>query len=130
IDPTAAGSGDHEIDQHGLVLVTGEDLELQLRDGVDPVLGAAVDLGVPALAAESGGLGDGEPGDAVPAQGVGHLLQGRRAASAPPGSYPASAWWLMSMPARSSASGILQPRVTASSTAIAMVSTPEITIAA
>src|SRR5699024_1009615 len=55
---------------------------------------------------------------------------GTTRSSAPPGSYPASAWWLMSMPARSSASGILQPRVTASSTAIAVVSTPEITIAA
>src|SRR5699024_3925013 len=150
--------------------------------------GAAVDLGVPSLAAESGGLGDGEARDAVLAQGVGDRLQGvglddggdqlhrlspvaagwgpafaaggpapapggrglrgsrsmgwgrgtdaaredrsRRAARAPPRSYPASAWWLRSMPARSSASGILQPKVTASTTAITAVSTPENTIAA
>src|SRR5699024_1053880 len=38
--------------------------------------GAAVDLGVPSLAAESGGLGDGEARDAVLAQGVGDRLQG------------------------------------------------------
>ena len=44
--------------------VGDDQLDLDLRQEVDDVLGAAIELGVALLAAEALDLGDGEPGDA------------------------------------------------------------------
>ncbi len=57
------------------VVVVDDDLDLHLRHEVDRVLGAAVHLGVPALASESLHLGHGEALDArARVNGVLHVV--------------------------------------------------------
>ena len=59
----------------GASVVLDEDLELHLRHEVDRVLGAAVHLGVTALAAEALHLGDGEPLHAEILHGGLHVVE-------------------------------------------------------
>src|SRR5699024_2826515 len=74
-DPPGAGGGEDQFDDRGLVALQREHLDLDLGDRVDGVLGAAVDLGVAALAAVAGDLGEGQARHPVLAQGVGDVLQ-------------------------------------------------------
>ena len=50
-------------------------LDLHLRQEVDHVLGAAIELGVALLAAEALHLGDGEPGDADLGERLAHFVE-------------------------------------------------------
>src|SRR3546814_1352510 len=69
-DLAGAGGLHHRLD-HGVGLVVGDrDLELDLGQEIDHVLGAAVQLGVALLAAEALDLGDGDARHA----GVGQRL--------------------------------------------------------
>src|SRR5699024_10514488 len=77
-DAAGAGGGEDEVDDGGLVVLLGQHLDLDLGDGVDRVLGAAVDLGVAALAPVAGDLGDGQARDPVLPEGSGDVLQGVR----------------------------------------------------
>src|SRR5262245_14125609 len=62
---------DHLID----AIVVHGDLELHLGNEVDRILGAAVDLGVPALPAEALGLDRRDAGDAGLAERLGDVVQ-------------------------------------------------------
>src|SRR3954471_3447677 len=67
----AGGGGLHDrVDDPGGVQLADDDLDPDLRHEVHLVLRAAVDLGVPPLAAEPLDLRDREPGDADQLQGV------------------------------------------------------------
>src|SRR6185312_10931618 len=55
--------------------VLQDHLDLDLRQEIDDVLGAAVELGVALLAAEALDLGHGEPGDAELRQRLAHLVE-------------------------------------------------------
>src|SRR5437588_986610 len=62
-----------------LDLVVGDDnLDLDLRQKVDDVLGAAIELGMPLLAPEPLDLGDGEAGHADLGQGLADLVELKR----------------------------------------------------
>lgn len=62
-DLAGPGGLDDDLDELFGVLVLDEDLDADLGDQVDGVLGAPVDLGVAALPPVTAGLGDGEPLD-------------------------------------------------------------------
>jgi hypothetical protein len=57
------------------VVVGGEDVEPRLGDEVDPILGAAVHLGVTALAAEPADVHDGHPVHVHRQQRVLHVVE-------------------------------------------------------
>ncbi|MNT35298.1 hypothetical protein D3C72_1713210 [compost metagenome] len=62
--------------QHGVQLVLGHHhLDLDLGEEVDDVFGAAVELGMPLLAAKSLHLGHRQPGHADVSQGFTHLVE-------------------------------------------------------
>ncbi len=74
-DLAGAGGLDDDFDELFGVLVLDEDLDTDLGDQVDGVLGAPVDLGVAALPPVTAGLGDGEPVDAEGLEGLLDLVQ-------------------------------------------------------
>src|SRR6266545_5753290 len=74
-DRAGSGAGDDRLDRVVGDLVVDQQLDAGLGQQLHPVLGAPVDLGVPLLAAEAAGLGDGQALDADALQGRLHLVQ-------------------------------------------------------
>src|SRR5262249_16347204 len=74
-DLPGAGGVDDGLGKPDGVVVVGEHLDADLRHEVDAVLGAPVHLGVPPLAAEATGLGDGHAADPELGEGLLHLVE-------------------------------------------------------
>src|SRR5699024_5460913 len=92
---------------------------------VSPVVTGAepASTGVPVGVAGAGLRGSASSGSDGNGTGLGPVGRSRREARAPARSYPASACWVMSIPARSSASVTRQPSVYFRASAITAVST-------
>jgi len=74
-DLAGLGGLDDGFDRSVEVGILHDHLDLDLRQEVDHVLGAAIQLGVALLAAEALHLGDGEPGHSDLGQGFAHLFE-------------------------------------------------------
>src|SRR5580765_357659 len=152
-DPPGLGGLEDDVHDRLGIHVVDDHLQADLRDEVDRVLGTAVDLAVPALAAVAGRLADRHPGDPEGLQGLLdlvelvrlddggdelHHLAPSRAADAgrplgaewprrPPSgarSYAVSPCSWKSMPSTSASSVILQPIVYLMARPMTAVPTP------